>query len=64
MITKETVLQRLIDLNLVTNRSDGERWILEEKLSGFGKTPAQLIREEKTDALLDYIEGIANGDYA
>lgn len=64
MTANETVLQRLIDLNLVIDRNDGERWMTEEKIPSFGyKTASQLIIEGKADALLDEIERIAIGGY-
>ena len=64
MTTKEAVLQRLIDLRLITNRSEGERWLVNEKIPAFGcKTPAQLILEGHTSALLEAIERIAEGGY-
>lgn len=65
MTTKETVLQRLIDLNLVIDRNDGERWMLDGKIPAFGyRTATQLIIEDKADALLDEIERMASGGYA
>lgn len=64
MTTKEIVLQRLIDLKLVMDRKDGERWMLEGKIPAFGyRTATQLIIEGKADALLDEIERIAIGGY-
>ena len=64
MINKEAVIQRLIDLKLVTDRNDGEHWILNEKLAGFDKTADQLIKDKRIDAVFDYIEHIADGGYA
>ena len=65
MTTKETVLQRLIDLKLVTGRSDGEHWMIEGKIPAFGyRTATQLIIDGKTDALLEEIERMATGGYA
>ena len=64
MTTKETVLQRMIYLKLVANRDDGERYLSEINIAGFGKTGAQLINEGRADALLDYIERVAEGGYA
>lgn len=65
MTTKETLLQHLIDLKLVIDRSDGERWMLEEKIPAFGyRTATEIIQEGRVDALLDEIERTANGGYA
>ena len=65
MTTKETVLQRLIDLKLVTDRDDGERWMTEGKIPAFGNRIAtQLIIEGKAVALFDEIERMATGGYA
>lgn len=65
MTTKEEVLQRLIDLRLTTNISDAKRWLVNKKLSEFGgKTPAQVILEGNTSALLEAIERMAVGGYA
>jgi len=63
MTTNETGLQRLIDLNLVIDRNDAERWMIEAKIPSFGKTTTQLIAEGKADDLLDEIERMATGGY-
>ena len=64
MTTKEIVLQRLIDFKLVTDRSDGERWMMDGKIPAFGNiTSIQMIEEGRADALLDEIERIATGGY-
>lgn len=64
MIKKEIVLQRMIDLKLVTNKDDGECYLLEVKIPGFGKTGDQLIEEGYADALLNYVDRVAEGGYA
>lgn len=65
MTTKETVIYRLIQLKLVFSSSDGERWLLREKIPALGnKTAAQLILEGHADDVLSEIERIAGGGYA
>ena len=65
MITKEIVLQRLLDLKLVADRNDGERWMMDGKIPAFGnRTATQMLEEERADALLDEIERMASGGYA
>ena len=66
MTTKtEIVLERLINLGLVSKRNDGERWITKEKIPDFGdKTAAELIILGRFDAVLEYIERIADGGFA
>ena len=65
MITKEIVLQRLLDLKLVADRNDGEHWMIDGKIPDFGnRTATQLIEEGRADALLDEIERMASGGYA
>ncbi len=65
MISKETVLQRLLDLKLVADKNDGERWMMEGKIVSFGnRTATQLIEEGRADALLEEIERMASGGYA
>ncbi len=65
MNTKETVLQRLICLKLVTDRRDGERWMMDGKIPSFGnRTATQMIEEGRIDDLLDEIERLATGGYA
>jgi len=65
MTIKETLLQRLIDLKLVTDRNDGERWMMDGKIPAFGnRTATQMLEEERADALLDEIERMASGGYA
>jgi len=65
MTIKETLLQRLIDLKLVTDRSDGKRWMMDGKIPAFGnRTTTQLIEEGRADALLDEIERMDPGGYA
>lgn len=64
MTTKETVLQRMIELKLVTKRADGERYLSEVIIPGFGKTGAQLIEDGYADTLLNYVECVSDGGYA
>ena len=65
MTTKETVLQHMIDLRLVSSKHDGNRWLTKEKISSFGgKTAAELIIDGHADAVLEYIERISCGGYA
>ncbi len=65
MTTKDAVLKRLIDLGLVRNKQDGNRWLIKEKIPSLGeKTAAELIIEGHGDTVLEYIERITDGGYA
>ena len=65
MTQKEKVIQRLLDLRLVKDRDDAERWMLEDQMPSFGyRTATQLLIEGKADALFDEIERMASGGYA
>ncbi len=65
MTTKETVLQRLINLRLALDVVDAERWLLKEKIPSLGnKTAAQLILNGHADILLEEIERVAKGGYS
>lgn len=65
MTTNEVVLKHLIDLRLVLSEHDGSRWLIKEKIPGFGgKTAAELIMDGHADTVLEYIERISDGGYA
>lgn len=64
MTTKESVIQRMIELKLVTSKDDGECYLLEVKIASFDKTGAQLIKEGYADSLLDHLEQVAVGGFA
>ena len=63
MTTKEEVITRLIELTLVLDQQEGNRWMLTE-IESLGKTPEELIKEDRTDLVLNYIERIEGGGYA
>jgi len=65
MITKkEIIIERLIDLELVSCAKAGSNWLIKEKIQSFGgQTAAELILKGLGDAVLEHIERIAEGGY-
>ena len=64
MITKETLIQLLIDSNLVTTELEGNHWFENEKIPSYGDMSASdLFAMGRADEILSYIKRITDGGY-